>query len=535
MKRRAFVFLAALTASFAALAVTVTLHGGAGKVGGSCATVCEGTAAQLTNDTAQAARILIDCGSAFDGRASCGFPFDPKKYGALVLTHAHQDHAARVPELFNAGFTGTVWTTEATRDLLRVVWKSQIVYDTCTVRDWRWTRFGKMAVTYVHWRPECEWSQKIRPDYLGALHGTAEEMQGAVRAKKSGVSGFPSACDKCQELEMEFAMKHMRTVPFDAPFETGPFRVTLNPVKHLPGSACARVEVDGTSLVFSGDLGTTRSHLVTSIPPAAKADVVFVEATYGDADYGTPETIAQDYRAFRETIGRTVRAGGIAWIPAFALDRTQRVLLEIKRAIDEGELPESTRLYVLSPSARAFTELYVTHPDWFDVPEMADVKQLYERSRKSFSPKAKLRNGAVVVTSSGSLDAGKSRKLLPDLVAREKTQICLVGYQGPGTYGAQLRALAQSGATNAVLTLREGKVTQKVPVRAKTRFFGCFSGHGDARENDAWLAHNHDSKIFLIHGEGASLEARAEKLRAAGIGSSVEIAAPNRIYEFSRK
>ncbi len=520
---RAWILAGALLARGAALAVTVTLHGGAGKVGGSCATVCQ-----------EASRLLVDCGSACDGSdgAACGFPFDPKQYGALVLTHAHQDHAGRVPELFGSGFTGTVWTTEATCDLLRVMWKSQIVYDGCTERDWRWTRVGKKAGTYVHWRAECEWSQKISPKHLGAFHGTALAMQGVVRMRRAGASGFPIACAKCQEIEMKAVMARVRTVAFDTPFETGPFRITLSPVKHLPGSACVRVEAGGTSLLFSGDLGTTRSHLVREIPPAAKADVVFVEATYGDAEYGTPETIAQDYARFRGTLGRAVRAGGIAWVPAFALDRSQRVLLEVKRAIDEGEIPETTPLYVLSPSARAFTELYVSHPAWFDVPDIAEVKPLYDRSRKSFSVKAKLKNGAVLVTASGSLDSGSSRKLLPELVTRSNTVICLVGYQSPGSYGAQLKALAGGAATNATLTVREGGATREVPVRAQVQSFGCFSGHGDARENDAWLANNRGAKIYLIHGEGAGLEARAAALRAAGIGASVDIAEPNRTYSF---
>lgn len=525
---RALLSLAALFAACALPAATVVFHGGAGQVGGSCATVRSG-----------AFRVLVDCGTVYgdgegrspgDRKAECGFPFNPKDYGHLLLTHAHQDHAGRVPELFNAGFTGTVWVTEATRDLLSVAWKSQIVYDACTERDWRWTKQAKKPGTRVHWHRDCEWSAKIAASNLGTFHGVYSDLQQRIGATALA-STYTVACRVCQDLELREMLGHVRTVAYDQPVEIGPFKVTFSAVKHLPGAACIRVDEGSSSLLFSGDLGTRRSHLVRTIPPARKADVVFVESTYGDASQGTPEEIEKDYARFRSIVGKTVRNGGIAWIPAFALDRSQRVLLEIKKGIDEGLVPPDTPIHYLSPSSRDFTALYIDHPEWFDVADMAELSPLFKRTKKSFALGAKRRTGAILLTTSGMMDAGFSLRLAPDLLPLETTSVCLVGYQSPGTCGHQLKQITEGKSQKSSVVLKDGTAKHEVPVRASVHVFGCFSGHGDAPENDEWLVNNRDSRIFLVHGDAAALKSRAEGLRKR-FGSQVEVVEPGRSYEF---
>lgn len=514
------------------LAVTVTFHGGAGQVGGSCATV-----------ERKGFKLLVDCGTAYGdvddsagrGKAECGFPFKPGDYADLLLTHAHQDHAGRVPELFNAGFTGTVWVTEATRELLAVSWKSQVLYDTCSMRDWRWTSQGKKPGVRVHWRKDCEWSQKIAKAHLGTFHGVFADLQ-----KHLGMTPLASkyavACTTCQELELKTMMDHVKTVRFGEPFHLGPLTLTYSPTKHLPGASSICIEDGVSSCIISGDLGSLRSHLVKTIEPARKADAVFIESTYGDASHGTAEADERDYARFREVVGKTVRANGVAWIPAFALDRSQRVLLEIQRGMAEGTIPSETPIHFLSPSSRDFTALYAEHPEWFDVPDVATLGPLLKKAKRSFNPGSKLKAGAILITTSGMMDTGFSLRYVPDLLPRASTTVCLVGYQAPGTCGHQLQQLTSSkldpGGTRSVKVRNAGEV-REIPVAASVHVFHCFSGHGDARENDAWLANNRDSRIFLVHGDMKSMQERAEGLRKR-FGCKVEIVEADKPYALTK-
>lgn len=513
------------------LASTVTFHGGAGHVGGSCATIESG-----------GFKALVDCGTAYSDDSpdrsgtsgqEGGFSFDPRQYADLLLTHAHQDHAGRVPELFKNGFTGTVWVTEPTRELLAVAWRSQIIYDKSTVRSWRWTTQGKKPGTRVHWRRECEWSQKIAKANLGTFSGVFADLQ-----KHLGMTPLASkhavACHTCQELELSEMLGHVKTVAFNEPFRLGPFKVTYSSVKHIPGAASIRFEDSEGACLFSGDLGSLRSHLVTSIEPAEKADAVFIESTYGDATHGTQQEMEQEYASFRTVVGRTVKAGGIAWIPAFALDRSQRVLLEVKRGMDEGSIPVDTPIYYLSPSSREFMQLYVDHPEWFDVPDMAAVAPLFRKSRKSFNPKAKFRNGAVLVTTSGMMDTGFSLRYVPDLIPLASTTVCLVGYQSPGTCGHQLKMIAAGKSQERIVRVQEEGETREFPVNASVHVFGCFSGHGDAQENDAWLANNKTSHVYLVHGDQKRLAERAKGLRTR-LGCTTEVVEPEKAYRITAK
>ena len=88
--------------------------------------------------------------------------------------------------------------------------------------------------------------------------------------------------------------------------------------------------------------------------------------------------------------------------------------------------------------------------------------------------------------------------------------------------------------TVKLVAVRDGETRREIPVAASVHVFGCFSGHGDARENDAWLANNRSSRIFLVHGDQKSLAARAEGLRAR-FGCPVEVVEPNREYEIRRE
>ena len=497
---------------------SVTFFGGAGRVGGSCALV-----------ERDARRVLVDCGSLYSeevaggGRDKPGFAFDPRGIDDVLVTHAHQDHAGRVPELIRAGFGGTVWMTAPTRELLSIVWRTQVMYEDGAL-PWRWTRRShKKGRMTVHWRDDCEWLGKIAKENLCSFTGPYREIG---RQLETNVADrvYVGLCATCQQLELDAVLKHVRVVDFDREVRIGPFGVVFRPVKHLPGAAAVAFSDGESRFVFSGDLGTLRSRLTEKIDPAEKADAVFVECTYGDASYGDAQTAAAELLRFQRTVGETVKAGGLAWIPAFALDRSQRVLIEIAEGMKAGLIGRDVPVYYLSPSSRQMAQAYVEHPGWFDNGSVAGLAELLPRSRKSFNAKKSAPGAGILLTTSGMMDAGYSLSYLPDLAQRTNVTVCLVGYQAPGTHGNRLKRGAK------VLKVTDGGERKTVEVNCRVEDFACFSGHGDAREIERWLANNWQSKIYLVHGDRKSLDARRQGLRER-FHADVEIAEPGRKYD----
>ena len=508
---KSFLLAVLLCAGIAAFAETaVTFYGGAGHVGGSCALVESG-----------GFRMLVDCGSAYgedhvttNASANGGFAFDPASIDCILLTHAHQDHAGRVPEIAQSGFKGTFWSTEPTRDLLALVWPSQLVYDESVRRNWLWSAKTKGGRTRkVHWRADCEWAAKMSAHNRRSFTGTRAELGAHVTTELS-------ACRSCLEKEVETLVARFKTAPFGAPTKIGPFTVTFRPVKHIPGASAIYVAEGTNTIVFSGDLGTYRSHLVRTIEPARAADAVFIESTYGDASGGGREAIEAEYARFRKDVGDTVRGGGLAWVPAFALDRTQRVFYEIAQGMAKGDIPADAPVYMLSSTARNVMQAYFDHPEWNDV-DISTALPLFQRTKPRFKPSKHVKGGGVLLTTSGMMDAGASAGLLPDLATNPAVRVCLVGYQSPGTPGHSLR----SGAKEITV---DGK---KIPVRCAVSSYSCFGGHGDAAENDAWLSNNRAARIFLIHGDADALAARKKGI-AERLGAIAEVVEPFKRYVF---
>ena len=72
------------------------------------------------------ARILLDCGLIHGQREEVHqrnrqFPFAPSWIDAVLLSHAHIDHCGNLPNLVRQGFTGPIYCTPATRDLMAIM------------------------------------------------------------------------------------------------------------------------------------------------------------------------------------------------------------------------------------------------------------------------------------------------------------------------------------------------------------------------------------------------------------------------------
>ncbi len=428
----------------------LTFLGGTGTVTGS----------KFLVDT-PTSRVLVDCG-LYQGikelreRNWARFPVDPASIDAVVLTHAHIDHSGAIPLLVAQGFTGPVFSSANTAALAGIV----------------------------------------LPD-----SGHLQEEEAAY-ANRRGFSKHKPALPLYTEQQARDSLEQFRPVPFGQVVEVADgVRVTLEPAGHILGSSVATMDLSadgGRRVVFSGDLGRQQHPLLVPPSPVGAADVVLVESTYGDRhhdDRGARE-------AFADAIRRTAARGGVVVIPAFAVDRTEVLLVHLKAMREQGLIPELP-VYVDSPMALAALDVYrraidegsteirpevLATEDPFDirfVRAMRDVEDSMELDR--------LTAPAIIVSASGMATGGRVLHHLSRYLPDHRASIVLVGFQAEQTRGRQLA----DGARQIKL------LGHYLTVRAEIVDLPAFSVHADHDELLGWLgtASAEPDTTYVVHGE----------------------------------
>jgi metallo-beta-lactamase family protein len=423
------------------------------------------------------ARVLVDCG-LFQGarelrrRNWAAFPVPPADIDAVLLTHAHLDHCGYLPALYRKGFRGRVLCTASTRALAEIV-----------LRD-----SAKLQEEDARWARE---------------HGTSRHRPPKALYDTEDVEGL---------------LPHVEVVPFGTWVTVaGPVRARFDPAGHILGSAVIRVDDGAATVVFSGDLGREHHPLLAAPGPIGRADVVVVESTYGDRAH-PPRDPAGMAAVMREALDR----GGNVLIPAFAIDRTELLLVELGALMASGELPRVPVL-VDSPMALRALEVYrrALAEGGEDVArgqapangeEGAGVDRLYPPTlRELVSAQESMeathpRQPSIVISASGMASGGRVVHHLAAMLPDERNLVLLVGFQAPGTRGADL-----IGGAPAVKCYGE-----YVPVRAQVEQVRWLSVHADAGEVLAWLATAEAPPrvAYVVHGEPDATEALARRIRA---------------------
>ncbi len=454
--------------------MSLHIHGAAGTVTGSCHRL-----------VTPRGSLLVDCGM-FQGPKSLRtlnyrpFPFAAATIDAVLLTHAHIDHTGLFPKLALAGFRGTAWTTEATRDLLR-------------------------------------W---LLPD-AGAIQENDVERLNRRNARRAeaGVTAIYTRADA------EAALDLLRPVAYDKWFEpVAGVRARMRNAGHILGSAFVELEVDAEPapirLVFSGDLGPREKALQPDPMLPAPADIALIESTYGDT---VRERLSEAQRRalLGRELGEGLAAGGNVIVPVFAVERTQEILDDIAALKRAGELA-SVPVFLDSPLAGRTTEVFLRHRAALERsddghPFTGGDFRLTETVEQSKAI-GRLHGGAVILAGSGMCDAGRVKHHLKDHLWRHDSTVLFVGYQAPGTLGA----LVRSG-------LKQVRIHgEEVRVKARIRTIDAYSGHADRDELVDWarplLAGL--GTALLVHGEPDSISGLAAGLTTAGLAGE-RIAVPS--------
>jgi len=421
--------------------------------------------------------VLLDCG-LFQGRRqetrekNLRLPIPPDRIDAVVLSHAHIDHAGRLPLLVADGYRGQVHCTPATRDL-------------CAV----------MLVDAAH-------LQEKDAEYL-ARHGK------------------PFAAPLYQQRDVATLMKQMHVTPYGETFEPTPgVRVTFVDAGHILGSASVVIDCTEngrtTRLVFSGDVGRKGLPIIRDPEPPNGADAVILESTYGDRDHPPAEDMRERLGAIvRETAAR----GGRIIVPAFAVGRTQEIVYDLHALTRANRIP-NIPIYIDSPLAIDATGVFAMHPDAFDHGEdlVAEVKDLFHFDQvhytRDVNDSKALNSQAgpmVIIAASGMAESGRILHHLLHAASDPRSTILIVGFMAEHTLG---RRIVERQHILKILG-------EEVTLRARVEVLNGYSAHADRRELAAWLAAVRDAgrrapRVWLVHGEPPSQAALSASLRESG-------------------
>jgi metallo-beta-lactamase family protein len=423
---------------------TLTFLGAAGTVTGS----------RFLVETAQS-RVLVDAG-LYQGLKELRrrnweeFPVDPATLDAVVLTHAHLDHSGYLPRLVREGLSGPVVCTAETAEMTAII-----------LRD--------------------------------SAHLQEED---AAYANQAGFARHEPALPLYDAADVDRTLPLLRPVPLHEAVPVGEdVTVTLRAAGHILGSASLLVDADGTTVLFTGDLGRTAHPVVPDREDPAAADVVVTESTYGDRVHP-----AADSEVLAAAVRRTLGRGGSVLVPAFAVDRTEVVLVALGELMRSGRIP-AVPVYVDSPMAVAALEVYrrALAIESFGVPDLRVVRTA-EESRTLNVPA----RPCIVISASGMATGGRVLHHLDGMLPDPRHSVVLTGYQAVGTRG---RALAEGA--------RQVKIHGRyVPVRAEVVLDPEFSVHADSDEILGWLARlpRRPRVVYVVHGEPEAATALAARV-----------------------
>jgi metallo-beta-lactamase family protein len=324
----------------------------------------------------------------------------------------------------------------------------------------------------------------------------------AKYARKKGYSKHADPTPLYTIADAEAALKRLTACDFDRDLDLpGDLHARFLPAGHLLGAAQIALDVDGTRLHFSGDLGRAQDPLMRPPRPLHEADVLVCESTYCNRKH--PHVVGEAELA--PVIRRVAARDGVIVIPAFAIGRAQNLMLLIARLRQRGEIP-AIPVFLNSPMAIEATDIYhrfhaehhVSESDCAAMYELATMVRTVEESKA-----LNLRKGPMIILSaSGMLTGGRVLHHLEAFAPDPRNAIVLSGYQAGGTRGAAL----VGGADHLRMFGHD------LPIRAEVVALQALSGHADADEVLAWMggATHSPAIVYVTHGEADA----ADTLRA---------------------
>lgn len=442
--------------------------------------------------------LLLDCG-LFQGkradtyRINSEFRFPPSQIDAVVLSHAHIDHAGNLPNLVKQGFKGRIHAHTATTHL-------------------------------------CE--------LMLADSGRIQEYDIQFVNKRRARAGEPPVEPLYTEADALQAMQHFEKQTLDTAFEPlSGVHVKLEEAGHILGSCSMHIEVQENGkthkLWFSGDIGRNDLPIINDPVMPYDATTMLMECTYGDRQHESPERAREDL-AYK--LNQTLKRGGKVLIPAFAVGRTQELVYGIHRLMNSGDLPR-VPVFVDSPLAVNVTDVFRKHPECFDEEARAMIDDDAQRAALGFDMLTYIRSvdeskalnerhdPMIIISASGMMENGRILHHLRNNIHDANSTLLLVSWVAPHTLARRL----QDGDKQVRIFGEPFDVhidVQRVPG------FSAHAGQNLLRDYALGLKPQLEN-LYLVHGEQRGADGLTEvltnwglsrdKIHFPGRGESVEL------------
>jgi metallo-beta-lactamase family protein len=432
----------------------------------------------------QGKKILVDCGM-FQGIRELRelnwqqLPVKASDIDIILLTHGHTDHVGFLPRLVNMGYRGQIWGTAPTLDIAEII-----------LRD----------------------SAKI-------------QEEDAERANKDGFTRHHPAKPLYNTHDVEKTLPLFRPQPEDDWISLDDLvKIRYRYNGHILGASFIELEAAGKRIVFSGDVGRENDPILKNPKRPEKADLFFLESTYGDRLHPDENTLERLYTIIEETTSKN----GTLIIPSFAVERAQLLMFFLWKLHVQKRLPGSLPVILDSPMGidafsvfRKYHDWHkLTHDECMEISRRVHMVQSYKETWKIIdNPDPK-----IIIAGSGMVTGGRVLSYLKVYLKKPETTVLLAGYQAEGTRGRDL--------LDGVSEIKfYGKMH---PVKARIEMLEGLSGHADRDELIAWISglKSPPKFTYLVHGEPDALSAFQDEL-VSKKGWNIKIPALYQIEEIT--
>ncbi|NHX35741.1 MULTISPECIES: beta-CASP ribonuclease aCPSF1 [Halolamina] len=412
-------------------------------------------------------RVLVDCGDKPGAEGEVPYLQIPEALGAgaqnldaVVLTHAHLDHSALIPLLFKYGYDGPIYCTEPTRDLM-----------------------GLLTLDYLD-----------------------------VAAKEGRTPPYDSA-------QVREAIKHCIPLEYGDVTDIAPdLKLTFHNAGHILGSAVSHFHVgDGLyNVAFSGDIHYDDTRLFNgAVNDFPRVEALVMESTYGGRnDYQTDQEDSEE--ALIEAINDVHDKGGKVLIPAFAVGRSQEIMLVIEEAMRSGKIPEMP--VHLDGMIWEATAIHTTYPEYlrddlqdriFHEDENPFLAEQFNHIDGGEEERQEVvdEGPSIILSTSGMVTGGPIMSWLRHLGSDPDSTLTFVGYQAQGTLGRRIQNGWDEIPVSDFGSNRDGR-TSTLTLEMDVNTVDGFSGHAD-REGLMNFVRNmspRPEKVLCVHGDESSVQ-----------------------------